>query len=160
MNTFVIKGANYFGYFKYIRTACRALIIKEDKVLTSFESASSHYMLPGGGLEEEESNEECIIREVEEETGYIIKPCECQLIVEEYYEDTKYVSYYFLANIVGEGRVRLTSQELKVGLKPIWINKSELINIFSKYNLETIEEWRGLYQREYVALTNLIDKIR
>ena len=160
MKTIAIKGDNYFGSFKYIRTACRALIIEDDMILTSFESASSHYMLPGGGLEEGETIKECVIREVEEETGYIIEPSECELIIEEYYEDTKYVSYYFLANIIGEGKVHLTSLEVEVGLKPIWMNKDELTEIFSKHNQKKKEEWRGLYQREYIALTNLIDKIK
>ena len=160
MDYFTISGKNYFGSYKYVRKACRAFIIKNDMILTSYESKSSHYMLPGGGLEEGESDEECIIREVNEETGIIIEPLECLLQLEELYEDTKYVSKYFTTRIVGKGNIKLTPQEVEVGLEPRWLNIDEAINMFSKYNSEAIEEWRGLYEREYFALINCIDKIR
>ena len=31
-------------------------------------------MLPGGGIEENVSLEDCLVREIEEETGLVIKP--------------------------------------------------------------------------------------
>ncbi|MFC3773825.1 NUDIX domain-containing protein [Paenibacillus sp. GCM10012303] len=36
-------------------------------------TASGHYFLPGGGMDEGETPEECLRREVLEETGYQIK---------------------------------------------------------------------------------------
>lgn len=41
----------------------------KDKVL-SVQNSRGHYFLPGGGIENEESYQECLEREMLEETGY------------------------------------------------------------------------------------------
>ena len=51
------------------RHSGRALIIKDDKILLSHEINTNIYMSPGGGLENDESLEECVIRELKEEVG-------------------------------------------------------------------------------------------
>ena len=66
-----IYGDNYNGKTSNVRVACRAFIVKDGKILISYENKNCQLMLPGGGLENNESFEECLIREVEEETGYI-----------------------------------------------------------------------------------------
>ena len=52
------------------RIGCRAIIIKDNKVLLSWEERKNVYMSPGGGVEEGESLEECVIRELSEEAGF------------------------------------------------------------------------------------------
>jgi 8-oxo-dGTP diphosphatase len=41
----------------------------KDKILT-VQTASGHHFLPGGGIEDNETAKECLIREVLEETGF------------------------------------------------------------------------------------------
>ena len=59
---------------KRIRT--RAIIIYEDKLLSMYRERDGRifYTFPGGGMEENETVEECVVREVFEEFGIKIKP--------------------------------------------------------------------------------------
>ena len=87
MQTIEIVGDNYFGKWTKTRTACRALILQGSKLLLSYETKTDQWMLPGGGLEEDETEEQCVIREVAEETGSVIRSSGCVLEIDEYYEE-------------------------------------------------------------------------
>ncbi len=160
MKPIEIKGNNYLGKFNKIRVACRAVIVKDDKILTSYASKKDIYMLPGGGLEEGESNIDCVTREVEEETGLIVKPTFLTLQIDEYYGDEKYISQYYLCDIIGQGERKLTEQEIESGMEPRWMSIKELIDIFSTHETyrDKEEEVRGIYLREYTGLTNILNK--
>ncbi len=154
-----IIGENYYGKYSKTRIACRAVIIQDNKVLISYLQRNDFSMFPGGGLEDGETLEECVSREVLEETGYIIKPIKCYLEIDEYYEDYKYLSYYFLAKVESKATQKLTEGEAYFNLIPKWININELLDIFSKhkmyYNIDEVR--RGTYLREYEALKELIN---
>jgi|WetSurMetagenome_2_1015567.scaffolds.fasta_scaffold709026_2 ADP-ribose pyrophosphatase YjhB (NUDIX family) len=47
------------------------VIIEKNKLLLTMNDGDSFYKIPGGKVEERESFEECAIRELEEETGFI-----------------------------------------------------------------------------------------
>ncbi len=154
-----IKGENYFGHWKESRAGCRAIIIQDGKMLLSYETVTDQWMLPGGGLETGESGEECVVREVAEETGYIVKPTSgCALEIDEYYEDFKWLNYYFVCEITGTTELNLTEREKEVGMEPRWLPVEEIIHIFSRHqdHAETDEMRRGMYYREYTALTNIL----
>ena len=157
MKVIDIVGENYFGKWDKTRTACRAIIIKDNKMLLSYETKTDQWMLPGGGLEVDETEADCVIREVAEETGIVIKPSECVLEIDEYYEDWKWVNRYFWGEVVGETNVQLTDREHKVGMKPRWMPVDEIISIFSKHQMyaDSDEMRRGMYLREYTALKTI-----
>lgn len=155
-----IIGDNYFGNWTSSRSACRAIIIKDGKMLLSYETETDQWMLPGGGLEEGETQEECVIREIAEETGFVIRPVsECLLEIDEYYEDCKWPSFYFLCEIIGTTESHLTEREMEVGMEPRWLPVKEIIGVFSKHQdyADTDEMRRGMYLREYTALTTILD---
>ena len=54
-----ITGDNYAGHWDHTRMACRAVIIKEGKMLLSYETVTDQWMIPGGGIEGSESEKEC-----------------------------------------------------------------------------------------------------
>ena len=154
MKTVEILGENRFETFTKTRVGCRAVIIKDDKILLSHEIISGWWLVPGGGLEEGETPEECVIREVEEETGFIVKPVYQFLILNEYYEEYCYTSHYFVCEVTGEGQMHLTEAEQKRGLTPEWLPLKDAVEMYSTHESlgDISEEKRGSYQREYTAL--------
>ena len=152
-----IVGDNYFGKWDKTRTACRGIILRGNRLLLSYETRTGQWMLPGGGLEDNEDERECCVREVAEETGFLIRPTECVFEIDEYYEDFKWVNRYFFGEVTGETAVQLTEREKEVGMEPRWLPLDEIIRIFSAHAsyADTDEMRRGMYLREYTALRKL-----
>lgn len=138
-----------------VRVSCRGLAIRDNKVLLSYESRKDIYMSPGGGLEENETLEECCRRELLEETGYIVEPVKHLLTMDEYCFETLYISHYFLCDIMGEGESALTQTEIAHGMEPRWVDVDVAIKLFSTYETK-LEDHRSLYLREYTVLNELI----
>ncbi|MBQ4310613.1 MAG: NUDIX domain-containing protein [Oscillospiraceae bacterium] len=113
-----ICGANRFDTYTKTRAASRAVIIRGDDILLSYMKSEDTYMIPGGGAENGESPEECCIREAEEETGLIVKPTRLFLTVNEFYEEYRYISCYFICEIAGISTSHLTEAEMRAGLVP------------------------------------------
>ena len=152
-----IVGSNYCGQWNKTRTACRGIVIRGNRLLLSFETVTGQWMLPGGGLEAGEEERECCIREVAEETGFLICPTECVLEIDEFYGDCRWVNRYFFGEVTGETAVRLTEREKEVGMEPRWLPLDQIIDIFSAHAsyAGTDEMRRGMYLREYTALSRL-----
>ena len=140
---------------KKTRPASRGLVIKDGKVLLTYEAHTGVYMSPGGGREGEESFEDCCIRELKEESGYDVIPIEPFLIINEYCFDTCYEAHYFLCEITGEGKQSLTPTEIDHGVCPRWLTIDEAIEIFSHYDEKT-EDHRSLYMREFTVLNKYL----
>lgn len=158
MKILEIVGDNYFGNWTKSRTGCRAVIIRDGKILMSYETKNDQWMIPGGGLEENETDEECVIREVAEECGLVIRSSPCVLEIDEYYEDCKWLNKYFLGEIIGETERHLTEREIEVGMEPRWIPLGEILQIFSTHaDYDGTDEMRrGMYYREYMALQEIL----
>lgn len=154
MKELEIFGANRFNTFTITRAGSRAVIVRDGKILLSHETVSGWWLVPGGGMERDETPEECCVREVEEETGVIVRPLEQFLTLYEYYEEYRYISHYFICEVTGSGKTRLTEAEKQRGLEPRWIPLEEAVELFSRHweYAETNEEKRGSYLREYTAL--------
>ncbi len=158
MEVIEIFGKNYFGHWRDTRTACRGIVRRGDEILASYETVTGQYMIPGGGLEDGESLAACCRREVAEETGVLVEPGEPVLEIDEYYEDWKYISFYFLCAPVGTTERCLTDREREVGMEPRWVSAEQAIEEFSRHAeyAATDEMRRGLYLREYTALKRLL----
>ena len=154
MKEIEILGANRFEAFTKTRAGSRAVIVRDGRMLLTHESVSGWWLVPGGGLEEGETPEECCVREVEEETGFIVRPLRRFLTLYEYYEEYRYISDYFICEVAGVGRMRLTKAEKRRGTGPQWLPLQEAVAIFSRHQswAGVSEEKRGAYLREYTAL--------
>ncbi len=159
MRTIEILGENRFPEQTKTRVACRGIVILEGKILLTYEVNTNQYFIPGGGLEDNESPEECCIRELAEETGYVVKPLTQYLTIHEYYEEWFFVSHYFICEVTGETARELTAREVEAGLEPRWVPFKEAIEIFSKHQEYAAEDEmkRGAYLREYEALSQLTE---
>ena len=158
MKTIEIMGKNYLGRWTRERTACRCVVIEDGRVLLSYAARDDLWMIPGGGLEAGEDEGTCCVRELAEETGRIVLTSACALEIDEYYEDCKYVSRYFFGAVVGRCQIKLTEAERRMGLEPRWLPGEEALHIFSRHAdyTDVDEERRGIYQREYTALSALL----
>ena len=58
MKTIEILGENRFETFSKTRAGSRAVILRDGKILLSHETVSGWWLIPGGGLEEDETPEE------------------------------------------------------------------------------------------------------
>lgn len=85
------------------RISSRAIIINDGCLLTMFRrkikdgKIKEYYVIPGGGLEENESLEENVIRELKEEFSVNVEVL--GFLGKEEYENT--IEYYFHCKIVG-----------------------------------------------------------
>jgi len=55
------------------RPSVRGIIIKDGKIAMMHSLKYDYYKLPGGGMEEGESLEETLVREVQEESGLVVR---------------------------------------------------------------------------------------
>ena len=154
MKTVEILGANRFETYTKTRDGSRAIIVQDGRILLTHELNSGWWLIPGGGIEEGETPEDCVIREVEEETGVIVRPTEHYLTLHEYYEEYRYTGYFFICEVTGKGQMRLTDVEKERGVQSEWLPLENAIELFSMHEsyADVSEEKRGSYQREYIAL--------
>ena len=80
------------------RIRCRAIVFIDDKIVTMYRERDGriYYTFPGGGIEENETELECVKREVFEEFGMVVEP-----IKKVYsYENEISVEYFYVAKHV------------------------------------------------------------
>lgn len=112
------------------RKAVRAVIVKNNEILM-VKSNRGDYKFPGGGVRSGENNEDTLIREVREETGYIISKVKERIgmvterYIDEFEENSIFemVSYYYLCE-VSDNQVlqELDDYEVELDFRPCWIN--------------------------------------
>lgn len=154
METIQIYGDNRFEKHTKMRQACRGIVMKEGNILLTYEVNTDQWFIPGGGLEGTESKEDCCMRELAEETGFLVEPLRDFLTINEYYEEWLYTSCYFVCRITGETPRLLTEREKEAGLEPRWIPFEKALDIFRRHQDYAENEMkRGAYLREYKALT-------
>ena len=140
------------------RVGCRAIIVRDGKVLLSWEERKNVYMSPGGGVEEGETLEECVVRELSEEAGYKVKVIKPLFKVNEYCFETLWVNNYFICELEGECERHLTESEEYNGVKPVWIDVDKAIEIFGEYESKETDH-ASLYLREYTVLKNIKNSV-
>ena len=152
MKSVDIFGKNQLPEVKRCRIACRGFVVENGKILICHEIVDKQFFSPGGGIEKDETLEECCVREICEETGIVTKVNSHLITVNEYYEDWQFITHYFICEAVGEGNTHLTNEEDSRGLVPEWIDIEFIRNLWSRHDEFTREETRGSYLREYTAL--------
>ena len=138
------------------RIASRGLVIENGKILLSYEKNTGVYMTPGGGLEVGETLEECCVRELKEETGCIVKPLKEFLIINEYCDETLYISNYFLCEKTGMSNQSLTDIEIEHGITPLWTEIDDALKIFGEYRSKSADI-ASLYLREFTVLNKYLN---
>lgn len=114
------------------RESCRAIIFKDGKMVAMYREKNDrkYYTFPGGGMDEGETIDECVVREVIEEFGITVKP-----IREVYtYEDHKTYQHFILCDWVsgelgtGEGE-EFQGDEARGVYEPMLIEVENIPNL-------------------------------
>ncbi|GAP92260.1 putative NUDIX domain-containing protein [Rosellinia necatrix] len=95
------------------------------QVAVIYAKKGNYYKLPGGGIEKDEDHANAAAREVQEETGAVVKIRHsdgCVASTEEFRNDLHQTSYVYIADVVNNiGRPELTEEELADGLTHEWV---------------------------------------
>lgn len=151
------------------REAVRGIIIKDNKILM-VHSKNQDYKFPGGGIKKAEGHINALIREIEEETGYVCNKVNKQIgIVTERSKDKyvnnrifKMISYYYLAEVLNIKRSqKLDPYEAELKFRPEWVDIEDAVNNNEKIisaGIEPIANW--IYRETYVLkeIRNYINK--
>lgn len=134
------------------RTACRGIVKKGDMILVVNQKKYDITTFPGGGLEKDETIEECCIREVLEETGIKVKVLEERIRVKEYFVDSVWTNIYFVCEFVEDtGQTNLVKEEIETGLYTKWVTLDELMDTLEN-NMTLHEYGPNIHNREFLGL--------
>jgi 8-oxo-dGTP pyrophosphatase MutT (NUDIX family) len=140
----------------------RAVILRGRDLLMVYSSAVGDYKFPGGGVDDGESHEQALSREIREECGARLLEfgeslgavIEYKIPVEADYDVFKMTSHYYLCRVDdGFGAQKLDEYEKDLGFKPLWVNIDEAISTNQSLpNSDKIPEWlkRELFVLNYI----------
>jgi 8-oxo-dGTP diphosphatase len=140
------------------RTSARAIVFNDEKkIATTYATKLRLHKLPGGGVEEGETLEDALSRELIEEIGCRVKNVREFAIVEEYRNKyaLHHTSHCFLAELAGEvGATDMDEDEIAVGFVNQWLPIEETIRVIeSEIGEETHDyQWKFIRQRELAFL--------
>lgn len=154
---------DYLGHVEHLRHACRGILFKDNKVLLCYESKNRKYIIPGGGVEGDETYAECCEREMHEETGMKVRPVKGFLDIEELFNVWRHINHYYICEFIEDtGFPKLTEGEQIAGYTFVWKTMKEAVEIFGKYedyhDIDIADY--GLYRREYIALSEAAKELQ
>ena len=150
-----------------IRPAVRGIILRDEMILL-IRTAKGDLKFPGGGLEENETLEEALIREIREETGYVNVVVQTgnrfgsyiERKLDQFDKHTVFESrsIYMFTEVIGDERidVKLDDYEEVLQFQAEWIPIKEAI-IQNTYALLSEEEPSAWIERETTILQAILE---
>lgn len=118
-------GARKAGVTYVDRLAVRVITFNgAGEVAIIHAKRDNYFKLPGGGIDPDEDHEAAVQREMQEETGCVIKLRDsgCIATTEEYRNDLHQRSYCYCADLVDDsGKPTLTDEEVLDKLGHLWV---------------------------------------
>lgn len=156
-----------------IKNKVRAIILRQGKIAITQSKRSNSFMLPGGAIENEESEIETIRREISEELGIQIdeKDINGPFFQREFsYEanDDKgnnivksvITTFYFIntEQNFDKTKMHLTRREKARGSKPYWVNPAKLEYFLTEQRDKSESQYARRYAREFLSVYRAFEK--
>lgn len=114
------------------RKSGRAIVFIEDKIVSMYREKGDrvYYTFPGGGMDEGETEQQCVTREVIEEFGMTVEPIKKVYV----YESAKSIEHFYLCKWIsgefGSGEGEEYQGDVSRGVyKPTLIDVKEIPNL-------------------------------
>lgn len=147
---------NEFEYngITHNRAVARAVVLDDDKVLIlkikrNDEFGNSTYLeTSGGGVDDGETPEEAVLREIDEELGVKGEIITKLGIVDDYYNKIKRhnINHYYLVKVIGKTKIHHVSEGDSLIDSILKLDFSDILKEYSKKREEKIK--RLVYNRE------------
>jgi len=169
----IIKVFDYKDYKEDgtvgIRPSVRAIIIKDDKLALVYSTKYDYYTFAGGGIENGETKETALIREIREELGLEVIPAsikEYGLVVRK--ENGKYddlfiqENYYYICDVSSDIlSQQLDDYEKAEGYRLEWVTAEHAIKVNSTHEhskQENVKYCERLMERENWMINRIVSE--
>ncbi|MDT8336806.1 MAG: NUDIX domain-containing protein [Candidatus Izemoplasmatales bacterium] len=144
---------------KNLHRSARAIIVVDNQVLLLHTKTLDYFMLPGGGIKENETPELSVIREIKEETGYFGEIIKKTVIIKEFFPEATWETHYFLVKIDKNKftSVKFTEEEKMQDLHQKWFKVDEALILLDNHE-SNFKNAYNIMQREFIALINSKEK--
>lgn len=134
------------------REGSRGIVLKDNRMALIHYKTYNHYVLPGGGIEINETPEAAFKREVLEEIGYTVEAVKPVCIVEECFEDSAWRHHFFIAQVSdGPFECHLTPEEITLQPSLLWLTTEEALTLLSEHEGDHPYS-ATIMQREFLGL--------
>lgn len=142
-----------------LRRMSRGIVLSGDDMLTVRQSLTGMWSIPGGGIEEGETPEDAVRREMLEETGLVVSRVTPAVVLWERYGERTFETHVFLCEGETWQDVFPTDEEDYAGQRPSWEPLSDVRAEFARGLPDKAAEWRdedGEFRPEFAPLANYL----
>lgn len=137
----ILREKDIFGYEKNqilddsnleLRDTVKIIATHEGKICVVGNSISHLYILPGGGVNKDETLEDVAIRESLEEAGIRLDIQKRVGVIEDFRirDKRRYLNYCYFGTVNAIVEPQLTKEEKENGLHHLWLDKGEIEQLF------------------------------